>query len=137
MHRCYAFVIALCMSLAAQEPGLENLRKEGHWKQIRTRIEGWYQSKPQDPYALLWMSRVKQGFGDLEAALDMARKAAALKPDDPDIQAQLASAAGQSASRADGKLKQFSLAREMKKAGERALELKPDQEQAVGMMLGF
>lgn len=59
--------VALLISatvLVAQEPSLEALRQEGRWKPCRPRIEGWYQAKPSDPYALLWMSRIRQACGN-------------------------------------------------------------------------
>ena len=126
-----------CATLLSQDPSLDSLRKDGHWKQLRPRIEGWYRSNPEDPYALLWMSRLKQAFSDPEGALELARKAAAAKPTDPDIQAQLGTAAGQCAGQAEGKLKQLSLARELKKALEVALPAKLDDEQVPVMLLQF
>jgi len=123
--------------LVAQDPGLDALREEGRWKQLRPRIEGWYRAKPEDPYALLWMSRLKQAFGDPEAALELARKAAALKGADSLIQAQLGMAAGETAGRTEGKLKQFSLAREMKKALETALAAQPGDVEASRVLFQF
>jgi len=123
--------------LLAQDPGLEVLRKQRHWKQLRPRIEGWFKAKPDDPYALLWMSRLKQAFADPEGALELARKSAAARPSDPDIQAQLGFAAGQSAGQADGKLKQLSLAREMKKALEAALPAKIEDVELQNYLLQF
>jgi len=130
-------IVLICGTLSAQEPSLESLRQDGRWKQVQARIDGWYRANPQDPYALLWMSRVKQAFGQLEEALDLARKAVAAKGDDPDIQTQLASTAGMSAGSAEGIMKQYSFAREMKKAGEAALALKPDHKEAAEMMVMY
>ena len=45
--------------LMPQEPSFDKLREEGRWKQLRPCIEAWYRTKPQDPYALMWMSRLK------------------------------------------------------------------------------
>lgn len=137
MIRLRPLLLTICTILAAQDTDLESLRKDGHWKQIRTRIAGWVATKPQDPYALLWSSRVKRAFRDVEGALDLARKAVELKADDPDIQSNLSVCAGESARRTDGKLKQLPLAREMKKAGEAALALKPGHEEASKMMFGY
>ena len=64
MTRLRPLFLALCTILGAQDPDLESLRKDGHWKQIRTRTAGWVAAKPQDPYALLWSSRVKGAFRD-------------------------------------------------------------------------
>jgi len=130
--------LALCsVALVAQDPSLDSLREEGRWKQLRPRIEGWYRLKPEDPYALLWMSRMKQAFGDPEAALELARKAAAMKSTDSTIQAQLGMAAGEAAGRADGMMKQYSLAKEMKKALEGSLVANPSDEDAAQYLLQF
>lgn len=137
MLRPLLTALVVCLGLSAEEPGLETLRKQGHWKQLRPRIEGWYRAKPDDPYAQLWMSRLKQAFGDPEGSLELARKAVAAKPDDPDIQAQLGFVAGQSAGQADGKLAQFSLAREMKKALEAALPARLDDENLQTILSQF
>jgi tetratricopeptide (TPR) repeat protein len=130
-------LLTLCTLVAAQDTELEALRKDGHWKQIRTRVDAMGAAKANTPASLLWSSRVKGAFGDYAEALELARKAAELKPDDADIQSNLAVWAGELAMRTDGTLKQFSLAREMKKAGEAALALKPDHEEAVGRMMGY
>ena len=76
-------------ALVAQEPSFDTLRADGRWKQLRPRIEGWYHTKPQDPYAILWMSRLKLAFGDAPAALELARKAVAFKSMDPELQTQM------------------------------------------------
>ncbi len=137
MLRPLAPFLLVLPALVGQEASLEALREAGQWKQVRSRIDGWYRAKPEDPYALLWMSRVKMAFNELEAGLELARKAAALKPGDPDFQAQLGMAAGQTAGGTEGKLKQFSLAREMKKALEASLAVKPDNEQAIQYLMQF
>ena len=137
MLRLLSAVLLASLCLSAKDPGFEALRKQGHWKQLRPRIEGWYRLKPEDPYAQLWMSRLKQAFNDSEGALELARKAAAAKPEDPDIQAQLGFSAGQSAGQADGKLKQFSLAREMKKALETAFPARLENQEIQNFLLEF
>lgn len=134
--RCASLFLAT-LPLVAQEPSLETLRAEGHWKQLRPRIEGWHRAQPGDPQALLWMSRVKQAFGDPQGALELVRKAAALAPADAAIQAQLAMAAGETAGQAEGKMKQFSLAREMKKATETALAGNPGDPDATKLLVLF
>ncbi len=133
-----AFILTLALpALVAQEASLETLQEQGRWKQVRTRVEGWMRAKPEDPYAQLWMSKVKQAFGDPEGALELARKAAQARPSDPEFQAQVGMAAGQAASVAEGKLRQFSLAREMKKALETALASKPELKEPSEYLLQF
>jgi len=66
--------------LLSQDASLDSLKEAGQWRQFRTRVEGWYRTKLQDPYAQLWISRVKQAFNDAEWDLDLARKAATRAP---------------------------------------------------------
>ncbi len=122
--------------LAAADPSLETLREAGRWKQVRSRVQPWLQKSPEDPNALLWMSQVKQAFGDIDGAYDLIVKAAKARPEDAAIQAQLAGAAGQKA-QAASLLSQLSYAREMKQAGEKALALNPKDADTASMMLQF
>lgn len=137
MLRAFILLLIGLISLQAQDPGLETLRKQGRWKQLRPRIEGWYKARPEDPYAQLWMSRLKQAFADPQGSLELARRAARAKPEDPDIQAQLGFVAGQSAGQSDSKLTQFSLAREMKKALEAALPARLGDENVRNILVTF
>jgi tetratricopeptide (TPR) repeat protein len=123
-------------ALAAADPSLEALREAGRWKQVRTRVQPWLAQSPGDPNALLWMSMVKQAFGDLEGAYALIQKAAQARPEDAAIQAQLASASGQKAQSASA-FNQLSLAREMKKAGEKALALNPKDVETANLMMQF
>jgi tetratricopeptide (TPR) repeat protein len=132
-----ALVLLLaCAPLASADPSLESLREAGRWKQLRARVTPWLAQSPEDPNALLWMSQVKQAFGDLEGAYGLITKAAKARPEDAAIQAQLASTAGQKAQSASA-LSQLSLAREMRKAGEKALALNPRDVDTANMMMQF
>ncbi len=131
-----AVLLLLASGLAAADPSLESLREAGRWKQLRTRVTPWLAQAPEDPNALLWASQVKQAFGDLEAAYALIAKAAKARPEDAAIQAQLAACAGQKAQAASA-LSQMSLAREMKKAGEKALALNPKDVETANMMMQF
>lgn len=128
--------LSVAASLAAAEPSLESLREAGRWKQLRTRVTPWLAQAPEDPNALLWASQVKQAFGDLESAYTLITKAAKARPEDAAIQAQLAACAGQKA-QAASTFSQMSLAREMKKAGEKALALNPKDAETANMMMQF
>lgn len=124
-------------AMIAQEPSFDSLREEGRWKQLRPRIDGWYRMKPQDPNALMWMSRLKLAFGEPEEALDLARKAIALKDTDAELQTQVGVAADAAMKVADGPLKQFPLARQMKKALETAVAANPTHQVANNLLLRF
>jgi len=132
-------LVLSCISLvvAAQGSELEALRQDGQWKQIRMRVEGWYQTSPGDPFALLWISRVKQAFGDPAGALALARAAVAKRPDVAELQAQLASAAHVNLAVIEGHWEQMTLVREMKQAGEAALAIQPDHRDAARLMVAF
>lgn len=134
-----AILLALLLgpaALVAQEPTFDTLREEGHWKLLRPRIEGWYRMKPQDPYALMWMSRLKHAFGEPEAALDLARKAVALKGADSELQTQLGMAANAVRERT-AFLQQLSLALEGKKALETAVASNPAHDEANNRLLRY
>jgi tetratricopeptide (TPR) repeat protein len=124
-------------ALAAQEPSFDSLRADGRWKQLRPRIEGWYHTKPQDPYALLWMSRLKLAFGDSQAALEFARKAVALKSMDPEFQTQQGVAARAVLEETDSVVKMLPYAKEWRKSLETALAVNPTSEEATESLFWF
>lgn len=128
-------LLLVSTALIAQEPTFESLRGEGRWKSLRPRIEAWYQAKPEDPYALLWMSRLKQAFGDSQAALELARKAVALKSTDPELQTQLGVAARGVLDKTGNILKMYPYAKEWKKALYTALSLNQASEEAPDSQL--
>lgn len=131
------FLLLLAAStLIAADPSLESLREAGRWKQVRARVTPWLAQAPEDPNALLWASRVKQAFGDVEGAYALITKAAKARPEDAAIQAQLASTSGQKAQSAST-FSQMSLAREMKKSGEKALALDPKDADTANLMMQF
>jgi tetratricopeptide (TPR) repeat protein len=135
-----AFLVSLLLgsvALVAQEPSFDTLRADGRWKQLRPRIEGWYRTKPQDPYALLWMSRLKLAFGDSQAALDLARKAVAFKSTDPELLTQQGVAARAVLDETDSMLKMLPYAKEWRKALEAALAVNPTSEEATESLFWF
>jgi tetratricopeptide (TPR) repeat protein len=135
-----AFLFSLLLgsaALVAQEPSFDTLRADGRWKQLRPRIEGWYHSKPQDPYALLWMSRLKLAFGDSHAALELARKAVAFKSMDPELQTQLGVAARAVLDETDSVMKMLPYAKEWRKALETALAINPTSQEATESLFWF
>lgn len=137
----FCFILSAFTALVAQEPSLERLREEGRWKQLRPRIEALYQANPEDPHALLWMSRVKQAFGEPQAAYELARKAVALKSTDPELQTQLGLTVNGVINETAKKgimgnmLKLASLAKEWKKALYTALDLNPASGEASDSQL--
>ncbi len=127
------------MALASQvnEPGFDALREAGQWKRLRPRIEGWYRMKPQDPYAIMWMSRLRLAFGREEEALELAKQAVALSSQDAELQTQLGVAFDACLKSANGPIKQFPLARGMKAALEAAAQGNPSSKEANNLLLRF
>ncbi|HJV91727.1 MAG TPA: tetratricopeptide repeat protein [Holophagaceae bacterium] len=133
---------ALCLPLVtlllrAGDSGFDTLEKAGRWKELRARVQVQLVAAPRDPQVLLWSSRVKAAFGDLEGALAQGREALTLAPQQADVLAQVALVLGQKANQETSKLTQFSLAREMKKLGEQALVLQPGHPEATQLMARF
>lgn len=137
MPRFSPLLPLLTLVLQAGDPGLESLEKAGRWKELRARVQTQLQASPRDPQLLLWSSRVKAAFGDLEGALAQGREALALAPQNADVLAQVALVLGQKANQESSKLTQFGLAREMKKLGEQALTAQPGHPEASQLMARF
>ncbi len=93
--------------------------------------------KPGDPYALMWMSRLKLAFGDTDAALDLARKAVGLRPTDTELQVQLGDALKAAMDKVGFGMKQFSLAKEWRQAREVVLTANPSHEQANEDLISY
>lgn len=123
--------------LMAADPGLTALKEAGRWKELRTRVQAWVASSPQDAQALYWSAKVKAAFGDLDGALGQARAALALAPQNADYKAQVAIVLGQKAQSSGSRLTQFGLAREMKKLSEQILAQQPDHTESVQLMARF
>jgi tetratricopeptide (TPR) repeat protein len=100
------------------------LMDNGHFKRARGLAEQRYRANPNDPETLWAMSRVKQEWHDLAAALDFAEKAVASNPKEARYHLQLAEVAGDWAQRA-GVVRQMSLGRRFKKELDAAVALDP------------
>lgn len=137
MIRALMLLPAVSLMLMASDPGLTALKEAGRWKELRTRVQAWVASSPQDPQALYWSAKVKAAFGDLDGALGQARAALALVPQSADYKAQVAIVLGQKAQSSSSRLTQFSLAREMKKLCEQILAQQPDHTESVQLMARF
>jgi tetratricopeptide (TPR) repeat protein len=57
---------------------VDGLIEAGHWKRARQIVAARLQANPNDAQAHAWMSKIKEGFGDLLGSIDEAERAVAL-----------------------------------------------------------
>jgi len=78
--RSYGFLLLFAVSLLAS-PKDENARAlmdAGHWKHVRAQVTPRLQANPNDAEVAYVVSRVKQAFGDLDGAMQLAERAITL-----------------------------------------------------------
>jgi tetratricopeptide (TPR) repeat protein len=126
------------VALAGSSPtaDADALIEARHWKRARAVLEPLVARQPSDARAAYLLSRVKAAFGELDAALALAERAATLDARQADYRFQVAEVYGQMALRA-GTLRQIGLARRYRKEAERALALDPDHLAAQRSLLVF
>lgn len=123
---CIAFILLAGASAVAQD--VQQLIRQGHWKRARPVIEAAYAAKPNDALVLYQMSRMKQVFGELDAAKALAEKAVAAGPT-ADNHLQLADVTGDLASKAS-MFKQMAMAGAIKRELAAALAADPNHVRA-------
>src|SRR5271157_1053881 len=119
---------------AADTPA--TLMENGHFKQARALVEQMYHSNPKDPETLWAMSRLREAWKDLPAALDFAEKALAANPKEPRYHLQVAGVVGSIAEHAS-LLRQISMGRRFKKEIDAALALDPRNVEALDNLIGY
>jgi len=139
--RRVAWSAALCVLVAvrasaARDPATRSLIDGGHWKQARAILEPRVQANPSDAEAAALLSRVREAFGNLDAALPLAETAVRLEPGVADYHWRLAEVVGQQARRASV-LRQVGLARRFRQEAETTMKLDPAHIEARGGMISF
>lgn len=117
-------LIVAAVPVAASAPSPETLIDAGHFKRARAILEPRVQANPNDARAPYLLGQVRQAYGDLDGALKLAEKAAALDSRNGDYRYLVAELYGQKAEKASI-FSQFGLARRFKKEAEAALALDP------------
>jgi tetratricopeptide (TPR) repeat protein len=107
---------------AAPDAATRRLLDAGHWKQARAILEPRVKANPSDAEAAALLSRVRQAFGSLDAALPLAETAVTLEPNVADYHWRLAEVVGQMAQRASV-FKQIGLGRRFRQEAETAMKL--------------
>jgi len=100
----------------------EKLIADGHWKRARAIVESTNHGNPQDALSCFLMSQIKAAFGDRQAPLPLAEKAAALDGKTAKYHRQIAEVIGVMAQNS-GAFSQFLMARRFSREIHLALEL--------------
>jgi tetratricopeptide (TPR) repeat protein len=100
LARSVLFAGLLVWSAAANDPAPEALIQAGHWKRARPLVEQRYQANPGDARSAYLLSQVKAAFGDLDAAVKLAEKAAVLDSNNAEYHFQLGVVCGETAEKA-------------------------------------
>lgn len=131
------WTVLLCACLFGQTANpIQDLIDDGHFKRARAAVQARYQEAPNDPETLWRLSRIRQLWGNLDEAHQLAERAVALAPKDPRFHYQLAEVAGQKAEKASV-FHQVSLGRQFKKEADLTLQLDPKHVGAMKDMIMF
>ena len=131
-------VLALTIAAYATDPSTATLIDQGHVKRAQTILAERLKTNSNDARSHCEMSKVAEAFQHWDEAIQQAEKAVSLYGKNPEFQAQLADAVG--AKLADpqlGMLTKASLARRFKKEAELALQLDPNNIDAIGDLSEF
>lgn len=100
------------------------LLENGHFKRLRTVAEQKMKANPNDAAAQYYLARIKFEQGDLDAALPLAEKAAALDPKNADCRYIIAAIYGRKAEQASI-FRQLGLAKRYRQEAEAAIAINP------------
>jgi tetratricopeptide (TPR) repeat protein len=121
--------------MASAQTDIQALIDGGHLKRAKTAIEERLRKNPNDGDALQLKSRTLMNT-DLDQAAQLAEKATQVDSSNANAFAQLANAKGRKAQKASV-FSQMGLARDAKKAGDKALEINPNHPDALNFLIAF
>jgi tetratricopeptide (TPR) repeat protein len=126
-----ALLLLACSTLLrAGTPSPDDLIEAGHYLRVKSALEPVLQAHPDDADTAWRLSRAEGALGNLELALKLAESAVALNPSRAAYHVQLAGACGRLA-QASSMLKQLSFAKRARKELDTALELEPENLDAL------
>lgn len=140
-RRLFALVPLVAVSLLAiptiaQSPPAESLAEHGHWKRLKALIEPQAAANPNDAQAQWLLSRVRMAYKDVDGALALAEKAAALDPKSADYRWQVGQVIGAQAASAS-MFSALELVNRFKREAEAALALNPKHIAAMTGLMEF
>jgi tetratricopeptide (TPR) repeat protein len=133
MKRTMIALVLVCLSalaIFAIDPAAQSLIDGGHWKKLHYMAETRLKANPNDAEADFILAYAKFSFNDLDAAIDLAKKAVALDGNNADYHFLLARSIGQKASNV-GILKGMGMAGDFKKENAAALNVNPNHIEAL------
>lgn len=134
---CAVVLLALLAApLQANDPALESLASDGHWKRLRAAVEPRLKANANDTEANYYMAAVRQAFGDLDGALPLAEKAVQLDGRNSDYHYMLSAINGQQAEKA-GVFKALGLVGRFKREVQTAIDLDPQNIDALWAQMEF
>jgi len=135
----YASIAAIFLSFwfsAVDTTQAEALVNAGHMKRARALLEPLQRSNPKEARVLYLLSEVKEGFGDLDGALQLAEQVLVIDSQNADYHSWVAVVCGELAEKANI-FRQAALARRTKKEAETAISLNPKHVDARSVLVNF
>lgn len=126
--------LSVAMAGTAEELSLDDLARAGHWKQIRLVVS---QRTGTDTATLYWRSRIKQAFGELDAAETLAKQVVATDRTQASYHQALSSISLEQLSNRPGMVRTMRLARDVKGELEAALAIEPKNIDALRALMEF
>ena len=134
---CAAVLVTLLVApLRANDPALESLAGDGHWKRLRAAVEPRLKANPNDAEANYYMAVVREAFDDLAGALPLAERALQLDAKNSDYHYMVGAIQGQMAEKA-GVFKALGLVGRFKKEVQAAIDLDPNNIEALFAQMEF
>ena len=138
--RALAAVSIVCTlvvsAAAAADADIRALIDNGHWKQGRAALEPRVKANPNDADAAALLARVRQTYGQLDAALPLAETAVRLNPNNAEYHWTLAWIVGQQAQKASI-FRQLGLAKRFRHEAEAAIAFDPKHIDARMGLISF
>ena len=135
MVRRWMLAVVCLAATAVAQSDVQSLIDGGHWKRARTIVEDRLKKNPNDADALQLKSRLVMNT-DLDQAIQLVEKSVQINPNSADAWAQVANVKGTKAEKASV-FSQMGLARDAKKAGDKAIELNPNHPDALNFLIVF
>lgn len=135
MLRRFMTVVLCLVATASAQNDIQNLIDAGHLKRAKAAIEERLKKNPNDGDALQLKSRTLMNT-DIDQAAQLVEKAVQLDPGNANAWAQLANVKGRKAQKASV-FSQMGLARDAKKAGDKAIEINPNNPDALNFLIAF
>src|SRR5215212_5877396 len=138
MPRLLAVCLALVVvcPLAAADSELTALVDNLRWRKALPVAEAAVKANANDSDAAYLLSRIKMARGDIDGALPLAERAAALQPKNVIYRTQVANVVGRQAQQASV-FRQIGLARRVRREAEAALAIDPNHVPALDVLMDF